>query len=513
VATVRLSAGRAETRRRTRRDALLAALTAAGVPPLLPTYDLTRGTAAEKFFFERVLGGGYSNMAGDRWPCESRLSLERSVYRADGEVVYELDDGVIALASLGWGWMHVHVAAPKYEQLAPTFAAFRQAYPAAYVAQSDDPRVPITFWADSPMGPTSRLRKVDSAVWESIVGNYAGDVEEGLADLMAWENGPPNKDGGQLILWQGPPGTGKSWALRALASEWAPWAEFHYITDPDAFFVDNPSYMIQVLLADSYEAIDEPTGDIYSEQREGKWRVLILEDTGELLSATAKEKYGQGLSRLLNVVDGMIGQGLRILALVTTNDELGDLHPAVVRPGRCAAQLEFGPLSDEEAQAWTGDASATGGTLAELFARYGRERAEALALDEEAEEELSASGGLCAPAPVYAAEDTVVQAIRDVAARHADEAVGYGETAWDAATSSVLYVCGDWTDPDPIAADFLEIDGVDAFVHEAEALPEGWWDATVVYPDDPPRWVVERPDEQAAALAATVELAASPLEV
>ena len=74
-----------------------------------------------------------------------------------------------------------------------------------------------------------------------------------------------------------------------------------------------------------------------NEDNESKWRILILEDTGELLAADAKAQAGQGLSRLLNVVDGIIGQGLRVLVLVTTNDELHQLHPAVARPGRCLA--------------------------------------------------------------------------------------------------------------------------------------------------------------------------------
>ena len=47
----------------------------------------------------------------------------------------------------------------------------------------------------------------------------------------------------------------------------------------------------------------------------------------------AKERTGQALSRFLNVVDGLIGQGLRLLVLVTSNEELGKLHPAVSRPG------------------------------------------------------------------------------------------------------------------------------------------------------------------------------------
>src|ERR687895_2764782 len=82
------------------------------------------------------------------------------------------------------------------------------------------------------------------------------------------------------------------------------------------------------------------------------WRLLVMEDTGELLAADARERTGQGLSRFLNVVDGLIGQGLRVLVLVTTNEEIRKLHPAVARPGRCAANVEFEPLSVAEASAW-----------------------------------------------------------------------------------------------------------------------------------------------------------------
>ncbi len=177
-----------------------------------------------------------------------------------------------------------------------------------------------------------------------------------------------------MILWQGPPGTGKTYALRALAHEWAAWAEFNYITDPDSFFVNDPSYMVNVLLHDSYEQlaqIDDGV-EVVSSEREGKWRVLILEDTGELLASTAKDSYGQGLSRLLNVVDGLVGQGLRVLVLVTTNDELGELHPAVKRPGRCACSIEFEPLPPEEASAWTGSEEDAPATIAELYARGAR---------------------------------------------------------------------------------------------------------------------------------------------
>jgi hypothetical protein len=41
-----------------------------------------------------------------------------------------------------------------------------------------------------------------------------------------------------------------------------------------------------------------------------------------------------------------------VLVLVTTNEEIRKLHPAVARPGRCAANVEFGALSASEARDW-----------------------------------------------------------------------------------------------------------------------------------------------------------------
>ena len=107
---------------------------------------------------------------------------------------------------------------------------------------------------------------------------------------------------------------------------------------------------------DDFEFDDEDDDELVDRAEGGRraqhWRLLVLEDTGELLRPDAKSIIGQGLSRFLNVVDGLIGQGLRVLVLVTTNERIEALHPAVARPGRCAANIEFEPLSEQEASAW-----------------------------------------------------------------------------------------------------------------------------------------------------------------
>ena len=103
-------------------------------------------------------------------------------------------------------------------------------------------------------------------------------------------------------------------------------------------------------------------------------RLLVLEDADELLRVDAKRATGQALSRLLNVADGFLGQGVRMLLLITTNEPLGRLHPAVIRPGRCLAEVEFTPLTAGESAAFLGpghERAPDGLTLAELFERRG----------------------------------------------------------------------------------------------------------------------------------------------
>ena len=90
--------------------------------------------------------------------------------------------------------------------------------------------------------------------------------------------------------------------------------------------------------------------------------MLILEDCDELVASSAKERSGQGLARLLNLTDGLLGQGRSVLVAITTNEPVTRLHPAIVRPGRCIAQIEVGRLSASEARQWLdGQASHRGG--------------------------------------------------------------------------------------------------------------------------------------------------------
>jgi hypothetical protein len=267
----------------------------------------------------------------------------------------EAETGCVAVVWLANGGVGGQLAAETLAALEAGEAFLRERLPKR--EPTENQTVPIAFWSYGCHGPGETTRSIDVPTWADIEGNYPSRVAAQLDVLMSGEYRPDGR--GQLILWYGPPGTGKTYGLRALSWQWRAWCSFHYVTDPEHFF-GRSDYMLHVLLDDEYD-----------EDEERRWKLLILEDTGELLAADAKAQTGQGLSRLLNVVDGIIGQGLRVIVLVTTNDDLRQLHPAVSRPGRCLAKIEFVPFTPKEAAEWRvrngveGDVGA--GTLATLF--------------------------------------------------------------------------------------------------------------------------------------------------
>ncbi len=200
----------------------------------------------------------------------------------------------------------------------------------------DPNKISVKFWyMDSMNGPQAIWRKIDIRPWEHIQDNYVEAIQEPLGRLMSMT---PEGIKGRIILMHGPAGTGKTTVLRALGGSWRKWCDVSYILDPDVM-LNNGTYMMHALLDD---------GD------SSKWRLVIMEDAGELFTQNAKKDTGQALSRLLNMTDGILGQGRKIIFALTTNEPVRSIHAAVMRPGRAMANLQVPAFSTEEASKWLG---------------------------------------------------------------------------------------------------------------------------------------------------------------
>ncbi|MGL6269621.1 MAG: AAA family ATPase, partial [Chitinophagaceae bacterium] len=128
-----------------------------------------------------------------------------------------------------------------------------------------------------------------------------------------------------LFLFHGEPGTGKSTYIRYLIHQLK--KKVILITSQVAQNLDSPG--MTMLLMENRNA------------------VFVIEDAEELL-VSRNIQTQSGISMLLNLSDGILGESLGIQIIATFNTPLHNIDPALLRKGRLKMRYEFKPLSMEK---------------------------------------------------------------------------------------------------------------------------------------------------------------------
>jgi hypothetical protein len=162
----------------------------------------------------------------------------------------------------------------------------------------------------------------------SVDRNYNDDF---LAVHSEVEKFVENDKSGLVIL-HGKQGTGKSSYIRHIISSTK--KRVIYITSDMADSIASPNF-IQFIMKQ-------------------KGSLIVLEDCEELLAARSSSGRGRvntGLTNILNMSDGLLGDALQLKFVCTFNAPLRDIDKALLRKGRLVARYEFNDLTPEKANA------------------------------------------------------------------------------------------------------------------------------------------------------------------
>ncbi len=151
--------------------------------------------------------------------------------------------------------------------------------------------------------------------------NYGGDFLK-VHDIIINTLNKPNGKG--IILLHGDPGTGKTSYIKHLTS---------LIKDKDVLFV--PPSMAEML--------SEPS--IIPFLMDHKNSILIIEDAERVIADREGNGSPAGVSNILNLTDGILGDCLNIQIVATFNMKREKIDPALLRKGRLIAEHKFENLS------------------------------------------------------------------------------------------------------------------------------------------------------------------------
>jgi SpoVK/Ycf46/Vps4 family AAA+-type ATPase len=154
--------------------------------------------------------------------------------------------------------------------------------------------------------------------------NYGSEFKK-IHDIIIKRLNKTNDKG--IILLHGDPGTGKTSYLKYLTK---------YVQDKDILFI--PPSMAEML--------SEPS--IIPFLMEKKNSILIIEDAERVISDREGNGSPAGVSNILNLTDGILGDCLNIQVIATFNMKRERIDQALLRKGRLIAEHKFEKLPLDE---------------------------------------------------------------------------------------------------------------------------------------------------------------------
>lgn len=161
--------------------------------------------------------------------------------------------------------------------------------------------------------------------WMEIKPVFYNDIKDNYNDdlpVKEIEDFIKGKESG-LCLFHGCPGSGKTYFIRSLIT-----------SNKDCV----------VCSAQNFESL------IALEIEELKDSVLIIEDCETLIKDRNNNIFSSGISDLLNISDGLMGDALNVKVVCTFNTDLRNIDKALLRKGRTKIKYEFKPLTEDKAK-------------------------------------------------------------------------------------------------------------------------------------------------------------------
>lgn len=224
-----------------------------------------------------------------------------------------------------------------------TIGEISQAFLPLAPTVNEENKIRMTMsYRDSEGNTRTTSRIIACPTWDGIQTNYPTHSRKAISDLMLDEN-PVLK--GRIVIWHGRPGTGKTYALRALVNAWRKKYVPVVVSDPE-HFSSKPSYY--------YDLIDHVSDYDETGNQVEKPMILIMEDTADLILLGNRATHFDKVGKLLNMSDGLLGQGRDDIMVFTFNEKIEEIDPAFLRPGRCIMTHEFQTFTAAEAKEWLG---------------------------------------------------------------------------------------------------------------------------------------------------------------